>query len=72
MIQRPDGSDPDILLCPNGPMIMRGHHVIRTEEGDEVETERPFSAVCRCGGTARPPWCDGTHKVLARGPSRLR
>nr|WP_272896905.1 CDGSH iron-sulfur domain-containing protein [Aeromicrobium sp. PE09-221] len=53
-------------------MIMRGHHVIRTEEGDEVETERPFSAVCRCGGTARPPWCDGTHKVLARGPSRLR
>ena len=54
---------PEIVLCPGGPMLLRGSFVVRDDEGNEHPTTRPVSAVCRCGHSAIPPWCDGTHKV---------
>jgi CDGSH-type Zn-finger protein len=60
---------PDVILCPGGPMLLRGEHVIAGEDGEEHTTTRPISAVCRCGSSATKPWCDGTHKVL---PQRRR
>ena len=54
----------DIVLCPDGPMLVRGDVVIEQADGTRVRTSRPVSAVCRCGRTARAPWCDGTHKLL--------
>lgn len=62
---RPD-SRPDIVLCPGGPMLVRGDAVVQDEDGTEHRTVRPVSAVCRCGATSRGPWCDGTHKLLKR------
>ena len=59
----------DIVLCPGGPMLLRGRHVVTDEQGVEHETTRPVSAVCRCGKSASKPWCDGTHKLL---PPKLR
>lgn len=55
--------DPDVVLCPDGPMLLRGDHVVRDADGVGHRTTRPVSAVCRCGHTATKPWCDGTHKV---------
>jgi hypothetical protein len=55
---------PDIILCPGGPMLLRGDHVIEDADGVAHPTTRPVSAVCRCGKSAKKPWCDGTHKVL--------
>jgi CDGSH-type Zn-finger protein len=61
---------PDVILCPGGPMLLRGAHVVADEDGVEHVTQRPISAVCRCGMSATKPWCDGTHKVIpeARRP----
>lgn len=55
---------PDIVLCPGGPMLLRGDHVIEDSDGAVHATTRPLTAVCRCGKSAIRPWCDGTHKLL--------
>jgi CDGSH-type Zn-finger protein len=55
---------PDVILCPGGPMLIRGDHLIEDADGVKHATERPVSAVCRCGKSASQPWCDGTHKVI--------
>ncbi len=55
---------PDVVVCPGGPMLLRGDHVVEDAEGRVHRTSRPVSAVCRCGKSAIAPWCDGTHKLL--------
>lgn len=55
---------PDVVLCPGGPMLLRGDHVVEDADGVGHPTTRPVSAVCRCGLTSSSPWCDGTHKRL--------
>lgn len=57
---------PDVMLCPGGPMLLRGDHVVEDSDGVEHRTFRPVSAVCRCGKSSRQPWCDGTHKVVRK------
>ena len=69
--QTPDvrrrGSTPITLHpCAGGPLLVRGPAVVTAADGTCHETTRPVSAVCRCGATGLAPWCDGTHKVLAR------
>ncbi len=60
---------PDVILCPGGPLLLRGDHLVEDADGVAHQTVRPVSAVCRCGKSASQPWCDGTHKVL---PARDR
>jgi CDGSH-type Zn-finger protein len=55
---------PDIIICPDGPMLVRGDHVVQTPDGVQHRTTRPISAVCRCGKSSSQPWCDGTHKAI--------
>ena len=57
---------PDVVLCPGGPMLLRGDHVVEDDEGVEHRTWRPVSAVCRCGKSGSKPWCDGTHKLIPK------
>jgi hypothetical protein len=63
------GGDVEVRLCPAGPMLIRGATSVRDPEGQTHPVERPVVALCRCGKTARAPWCDGTHKLL---PPHLR
>lgn len=60
---------PTVVLCPGGPLLLRGDHVVEDADGRRHRTTRPVSAVCRCGRSGVPPWCDGTHREL---PARLR
>lgn len=60
---KPEG-DAEVVLCPGGPMLLRGAHSVEDADGNLHETTRPISAVCRCGKSAIQPWCDGTHKLL--------
>jgi Iron-binding zinc finger CDGSH type len=60
---------PGVELCPGGPMLLRGDHLVRDDDGVEHPTTRPVSAVCRCRRSGSKPWCDGTHKLL---PAKLR
>ncbi|MCW2765490.1 MAG: iron-sulfur protein [Nocardioides sp.] len=54
----------DVVLCPGGPMLLRGDHLVEDADGVTHRTERPVSAICRCRKSASAPWCDGTHKLL--------
>ncbi len=51
-------------------MLLSGDVVVVTEDGREVTAERRTVAVCRCGRSARAPWCDGSHKLLTRPADR--
>lgn len=55
-----------VRVCPDGPVLVSGDAVVEDADGVRHRTTRPVSAVCRCGATARAPWCDGTHKLLKR------
>ena len=60
----PEFDHSDVVLCPGGPILLRGEHVVEDGDGVAHRTSRPVSAVCRCGKSASQPWCDGTHKVI--------
>src|SRR5881628_2667825 len=54
---------------PNGPLVVEGPVKIVTPDGRELAVPprkdgRPAEVVvlCRCGGSATKPFCDGSHK----------
>ncbi|HEX3650549.1 MAG TPA: CDGSH iron-sulfur domain-containing protein [Pseudonocardiaceae bacterium] len=49
-----------IRVAHNGPYLLTGVTRLTTHLGEPMET-RPNLALCRCGGSASKPWCDGTH-----------
>ena len=66
-----DGADRDfahrdVVLCPHGPMLVRGATSIQDADGTVHPVERPVVALCRCEKSSRLPWCDGTHKLIPR------
>ena len=54
----------------DGPLLVRGPFVLRTQDGEEIRVDRSTVALCRCGRSRLRPFCDGTHKVVGfRAPS---
>src|SRR6185312_5450876 len=49
-----------ITCKPNGPYFVAGC-ALRGADGQDHEVG-PGVALCRCGGSARKPFCDGTHR----------
>ena len=64
-----------IKVRQNGSLLVEGDDVTLIDwNGNEYHAaETPF-ALCRCGGSTRKPFCDGTHSRigLRRGRSRHR
>jgi CDGSH-type Zn-finger protein len=58
-----DHDEVTVTACPDGPLLVRGPASIVGADGEPVPRNRATVALCRCGGTAIPPWCDGTHKI---------
>jgi len=55
-------SDVKITASPNGPYLVDGSIDLFASTGQPVDTAlRPRVALCRCGGSANKPFCDGTH-----------
>jgi CDGSH-type Zn-finger protein len=61
----------DVRITPkaNGPLIVEGAVRIETPDGRVLtppprKDGKPSEVVvlCRCGGSATKPFCDGTHK----------
>lgn len=46
---------------PDGPLHVRGALTLTKSSGESITTEAQFW-LCRCGGSANKPFCDGTHK----------
>lgn len=54
----------EIVLCPDGPVLVRGDFDIVTPSGEPVPRKRKTVALCRCGASGIKPFCDGTHKMI--------
>lgn len=63
------GGTVSVVRCPDGPLLVRGASVVLDEAGNEHPVTRPVVALCVCGKSSRPPWCDGTHKLVRQRPS---
>jgi uncharacterized Fe-S cluster protein YjdI len=46
---------------PNGPLFVRGHVRIVDDDGAVIREDTRV-ALCRCGGSANKPFCDGSHR----------
>jgi uncharacterized Fe-S cluster protein YjdI len=47
-------------VVPNGRLLIHGTLTLKLKTGEEV-IRNETTAFCRCGGSANPPFCDGTH-----------
>lgn len=47
---------------PNGPLFLRGRIRIEDANGNVVREDTRV-ALCRCGGSANKPFCDGSHRT---------
>ncbi len=56
-----------ITVCPQGPLLLRGDFEIFDAEGRSIDPRQGAVALCRCGGSAIKPFCDGTHKLMKFG-----
>ncbi|MBO0909282.1 CDGSH iron-sulfur domain-containing protein [Arthrobacter sunyaminii] len=61
-----------VVTYPNGPLLVRGDFEIITPDGELVPRDRETVALCRCGGSAIKPYCDGTHKLMKFDTARRR
>jgi uncharacterized Fe-S cluster protein YjdI len=52
-----------VTVDPDGPLLVRGDLVLDLPDGRMHETR---AALCRCGGTANQPFCDGACGVDQR------
>lgn len=62
---------PTIQCTPNGPYLVKGLLDLRTSTGESIPTQ-PVVALCRCGGSANKPFCDGTHQRNGFSGSRAQ
>ncbi|CAM3232395.1 CDGSH iron-sulfur domain-containing protein [Prescottella defluvii] len=51
-----------VTVCPDGPLLVRGPVSLVDATGSPIANERATIALCRCGRTGRPPFCDSSHK----------
>ena len=58
--RRAPDNRPSIEPTPHGPYLVRNLDDFRDSKGKAVKTE-PEMYLCRCGGSANKPFCDGTH-----------
>lgn len=49
-----------IKVTKNGPLLVEGGCSLRNSDGKELAGPGPY-ALCRCGGSGKKPFCDGTH-----------
>lgn len=46
----------------NGPYLIPGQATYTDSEGQTQTTSGTMIALCRCGGSSKKPFCDGSHK----------
>jgi CDGSH-type Zn-finger protein len=53
----------EVRILKNGPIMIKGKFTLRDSSGKTTKGEQELY-LCRCGGSASKPWCDGTHKKI--------
>lgn len=59
----PDSDEPEIHIHArmNGSLLIEGNLVITKPDGT-IERRQGRATFCRCGHSAKMPFCDGAHK----------
>ncbi len=52
----------EVTPIPNGPLKVAGSHEVTCGTGRAVK-RAGVAFLCRCGGSANKPFCDGTHRT---------
>ncbi len=60
---------PKIMPTPNGPYLVKDLENFANQKGP-IETKKTL-ALCRCGGSANKPFCDGTHVSIEFSSAKL-
>lgn len=60
----PGAEQVTIKVRKDGPYLVTGPCRLTDHEGNSFAVTDNF-VLCRCGGSARKPFCDGTHKRIA-------
>lgn len=56
-----------VELLPDGPLLVKSAHTLNLADGT-TKQRSGATAYCRCGASARKPFCDGSHgKVGFKG-----
>jgi len=57
--------DVTIRVRDNGPFLVEGPFKLIDATGNEflIDSSKPAVALCRCGHSAKRPFCDGSHKT---------
>ena len=50
-----------IQILKNGPALVTGNFIIRDIKKKKVKIDSEVAALCRCGGSKKKPFCDGSH-----------
>ena len=50
-----------ITPTSNGPYMVEGEIELLTPSGQPIPTKSGKVYLCRCGGSTKKPFCDGTH-----------
>ena len=62
-------SKASVTPTPNGPYLVKGLDNFANRKGP-IDT-KPTMALCRCGGSANKPFCDGTHAKIGFSSAKL-
>ena len=53
---------PNVIILKDGPIMIEGKLSIVDSDDLVYQPEKCF--LCRCGGSNKKPFCDGTHKKI--------
>ena len=54
----------NIQIRHNGPYLVKGPVHLVDADGHPYTLQGDTFALCRCGGSTRKPFCDGTHSKI--------
>jgi CDGSH-type Zn-finger protein len=53
----------EITVISHGPIKISGNFIVTGSDQQIIETEGDIF-LCRCGGSEKKPFCDGTHRRI--------
>jgi 3-phenylpropionate/trans-cinnamate dioxygenase ferredoxin subunit len=51
-----------VKVLPDGPLRVEGECQMQDGQGNPIPTTGDAIFLCRCGSSAKKPFCDGAHK----------
>ena len=54
-----------VKALQDGPLVVEGECQVTDAQGNALPAKGDKIYLCRCGGSANKPFCDGTHKKIS-------